>query len=223
MLVQAHGGAGLVAALAQELELGDHRLLGALHAAQPVVPAHAVEAHVERRVHAELFQLVQEPLVHELAVGVDGVQHEPAPAHLVQDLEEVRVHEGLAAGEGDVVDAVCLELVQDVHALLEREVLAVVVRRGHEAVPALVVAAARDGPLHVVLVDAREALVLLPGIQALRAVGGERDVDVDEVVQQLLLLVGQAALVDVVPAVQRVHHAVVLFVEKVHAAQVGVL
>ena len=82
--VQAHGDGHAVLALLEQPKHPECALLRALDAPQEVVLPQAVEAQLEARVHAAGVQLVEQPPVHEPAVGVDGREHDLALLEHVQ-------------------------------------------------------------------------------------------------------------------------------------------
>ena len=132
------------------------------------------------------------------------------------------MHQRLAASQRHASDAAFHQPIQNADNLLHRQILAAIVRRGHEAVAAVVVTPSRDGPLHAVLVHGGIALVRLPGREGLRAVAWNGDAAFKEPLQQLFLGIRQAFRVDVVLSVEPVYQAVILPVEKVRVARIGI-
>ena len=68
VFMQAHGTAGPIAPLVQKAECPYHVFLCPGDAAHPVMPAHPVKAHMEKRMHLSLFKFLKQLFINECAV-----------------------------------------------------------------------------------------------------------------------------------------------------------
>ena len=167
-LVQAHLGSGGKTPLVAEVERRQHRVARAGDAAHPVVPAlRAVVAHVELGANPALLQLVEQLLVHQLAVRVDLRDPYAVGQKRVHQLHEIAAHQRLAAGQRHLQDAAVGDLPRQVHHGVVIDLAQLRVGRGHVAVAAPVVALAGDRPVRGADEAVLIAAVLLVGRQAL--------------------------------------------------------
>ena len=94
-----------------------------------------------------ILKIIQQPVRHKAAVGVNGGDADAAGQQRIHDLQEIPAHQRFTAGQGDLHHAAVDQLLHDGHDRLVGQLAVFRVRRGHVAVLAAVVAVPGDGPV----------------------------------------------------------------------------
>ena len=159
--MQAHRGIRMETARLKQAEGAIHGGFGALETPQPVMPAHAVVAHLETRVHPTRFQTVEQCVIHQVPVRENRAQGNTVLPERIHDLPEVAADERLAARHGNRADTAGSHLLHQIQQLLGGGMAELGMRGAYQAVLAAVVALSRNRPVHIALVAAGVALVAL--------------------------------------------------------------
>ena len=142
----------------------DRALFASLYPPHAVVGAHPVKADLEGRSETDPPDALQMLVGHEQAVGKDLAEPDLFLRQQLDDVQQVRSQERLAAGQRNLEDVGPLELLDQPGHRLKRELAVSPAGRFHVAVPAFQVAPARHAPM-----DSRQPRVIrlpvpLPGL-----------------------------------------------------------
>ena len=124
----------------------NHRTLAV---AQPIVVSESVKGDLDKRIAADGFHSVKSLLRDIKSVGVKLLHEHIAPIDALDDLKEMLVAHGFTARNGKGVDAARLRLVEQLLGFFKRKFAHQRrVVRGVEAMQTVIVAFARDHPVH---------------------------------------------------------------------------